>query len=206
MSAASLSSTEATLAASAENQMIGEEDWQRCRVILEASKTADGNLASQKRIADLSDMLEKLHKPERPNKSELRQMAKSLSVPQMIKGINLSVPTLLQSIQRAFLAEVESLRETGSNLESPAASSSGGDQPFVRGGGVSQPAASAADEFESPAVRQILQDVLEFGRLPKEISNPKTESAVAEHKLAGRVRKSNLRDRAKAMLESERFF
>ena len=133
MSAASLSSTEATLAASAENQMIGEEDWQRCRVILEASKTADGNLASQKRIADLSDMLEKFNQPERPNQSALRQMAKSLSVPQRIKGINLSVPTLLQSIQRAFLAEVESLRETGSNLESPAASSSGGDQPVVRG-------------------------------------------------------------------------
>jgi hypothetical protein len=159
----------------------------------------------QERIADLSDHLQKLNKRQAPNQSELRKMAKSLRVPQKKDGLSVDVRTLLPNVQRAFLAEVESLRETRSNLESPAASSSGGDQPFVRGGGVSQPAASAADEFESPAVRQILQDVLEFGRLPNETKNPKTESEIAEHKLAARVRKSNIRDRAKAMLEMHRF-
>ena len=90
-------------------------------------------------------------------------------------------------------------------IEAPAASSSGRDQPFVRGGGVSQPAASAADEPESQAIRQILQDVLEFGRLPNETKNPKTESEIAEQKLARRVRQNNLRDRAKAMLETHSF-
>ena len=159
----------------------------------------------QERIAELSDHLQKLNTRQPPNQSDLRKMAKSLRVPQQKDGVTVDVRTLLQDVQRAFLAEVESLRETGSNLESPAASSSGRDQPFVRGGGVSQPAASAADEFESPAVRQILQDVLEFGRFPKETYNPKTESAIAEQKLARRVRHYNLRDRAKAMLEKHRF-
>ena len=159
----------------------------------------------QERIANLSEDLQKLNKGQPPNQSELRKMAKSLRVPQRKDGLCVDVRTLLQNVQRAFLAEVESLRETGSNLESPAASSSGRDQPFVRGGGVSEPAASAADEFESPAVRLILQDVLEFGRFPNEIKNPETESAIAEHKLARRVRQNNLRDRAKAMLETCRF-
>ena len=128
----------------------------------------------QEHIADLSVMLQKLSKQERPNQSELRQMAKSLGLPQKKDGLNIDVPTLLQNIQQAFLQEVESLRERRSNLESPAASSSGG---------------------EHPAVRQILQDVLEFGRFPKELNDPKTETEVAEKKLARQVRKYNLRER-----------
>ena len=107
-------------------------------------------------------------------------MAKSLGLPQRISQVNIDVPTLLQKIQQAFLQKVESLRERRSNLESPAASSSGG---------------------EHPAVRQILQDVLEFGRFPKEVKNPETESEVAENKLARQVRKHNLRERAQEMLE-----
>ena len=87
-------------------------------------------------------------------------MAKSLGLPRKKDGLSIDVQTLLQSIQQAFLQEVESLRERRSNLESPAASSSGG---------------------EHPAVLQTLQEVLEFGGLPKEIK-------VAERKLAKRVR------------------
>ena len=167
-------------AESAEGRIVGEEDWQRCRRILEARKAEEQSPPMQEHIADLSDVLQKLNKQQRPNQSELRQMAKSLGLPQKKDGLNIDVPTLLQNIQQAFLQEVESLRERRSNLESPAASSSGG---------------------EHPAVRQILQDVLEFGRLPKELKNPKTETEVAELKLAKQVRKHKLRERAQEMLE-----
>jgi hypothetical protein len=81
-------------------------------------------------------------------------------------------------------AKVESLRETGSNLESPATSSNGGD---------------------SLVVRQILQDILELGRLPKEFKKPNTDGDVAEHKLAMRMRRHNLRSRAEQELQT-RFF
>ena len=158
----------------------------------------------QERIADLSDHLQKLNKRQPPNQSELRKMAKSLRVPQKKDGLSVDVRTLLQNVQRAFLAEVESLRETGSNLESPAASSSFGDQPFVRGGGVSQPAASSSSG-DSSVVRQILQDILELGRLPKELKQPKTESDVAEYRLAQRMRGQDLRARAERELRN-RFF
>ena len=134
----------------------------------------------QEHIADLSDMLQKLNKPVRPNKSELRQMAKSLGLPQKKDGLNIDVPTLLQNIQQAFLQEVKSLRERRSNLESPAASSSIG---------------------ERRAVQQILQDVLELGRFPQELRDPKTETEVAERKLAERIRKRNLREQVQVMLE-----
>ena len=75
----------------------------------------------------------------------------------------------------------------------------------LRGKGSSSENRTVGEEFESPAVRQLLQDVLEFGRFPKETYNPKSESAIAEQKLAKRVRHHNLRDRAKAMLETHRF-
>ena len=71
----------------------------------------------------------------------------------------------------------------GSNLESPPASNSGG---------------------AHPAVEQTLQDVLEFGRLPKEFNNPATETEVAEQRLAMRVRRHHLRERAQEMLEKSK--
>ena len=83
-------------------------------------------------IGHLSDMLQTLNKQVRPNKSELRQMAKSLGLPRKKDGLSIDVQTLLQNIQQAFLQEVESLHERGSSLESPAASSSGGEHPAVR--------------------------------------------------------------------------
>ena len=91
----------------------------------------------QEYIAHLSELLQKFNKEKEPNKYELRLIAKSLGV--KIKKI--LVPALLQNIQQALLQKVESLRERRSDLEFPAASSSGG---------------------EHPAVRQNLQDVLEF--------------------------------------------
>ena len=81
-------------------------------------------------------------------------------------------------------AKVESLRETGSNLESPATSSNGGD---------------------SLVVRQILQDILELGRLPKELNKRNTDSDVAEHKLAMRMRHNDLRARAEKELQTRLF-
>ena len=74
---------------------------------------------------------------------------------------------------------------SGSSAESrTAASSSGGD---------------------SSVVRQILQDILELGRLPKELNKRNTDSDVAEHKLAMRMRKHDLRARAEKELRT-RFF
>ena len=71
----------------------GEEDWQRCRMILEARKAEERSPPMQEHIADLSDMLQKLNKQKRPNQSELRQMAKSLGLPQMKDGLNIDVST-----------------------------------------------------------------------------------------------------------------
>ena len=186
---------------SAESRTVGEEDWQKCQMILEARKAEERSPPMQERIADLSDHLQKLNKQQPPNQTELRKMAKVLRVSQKKDGLNIDNQTLLQSIQQAFLQEVESLRETGSNLESPAACSSGGDQPFVRGGGVSQPAASSSGG-DSLVVRQILQDILELGRLPKELKQPKTESDVAESRLARRMRDQDLRARAERELRT----
>ena len=60
---------------------------------------------------------------------------------------------------------------------------------------------SLASGGAHPAVEQTLQDVLEFGRLPKEFNNPATETEVAEQRLAMRVRRHHLRQRAEDMLE-----
>ena len=212
---------------SSENRTVGEEDWQKCQMILEACKAEERSPPMQERIADLSDHLQKLNKQHSPNKIELRKMAQSLRVPQKKDGLNIDVRTLLQNIQRAFLEEVESLQETESNFESPAASSSGGDtsvvrqkkgsnvkspaasssgadSPFVRGGGVSQPAASSSGG-DSAVVRKILQEILDLGRLPKELNKRNTDSDVAEHKLAMQMRRHNLRSRAEQELQT-RFF
>jgi hypothetical protein len=166
---------------SADSRSVSEEDWQKCQMILEARKAEERSPPMQERIADLSDVLQKLNTQQPPNKTELRKMAKVLGVPQKKDGLNIDNQTLLQSIQQAFLQEVESLRETGSNLESPAASSSSGD---------------------SLVVRQILQDILELGWLPKELKQPKTESDVAEHRLAQRMRGHDLRARAERELRT----
>jgi hypothetical protein len=191
---------------SADSRTVSEEEWQKCQHSLEARKAEERSPPMQERIAELSDVLQKLNTQQPPNQTELRKMAKVLRVSQKKDGLNIDNQTLLQSIQQAFLQEVESLRETGSNLESPAACSSGGDQPFLRGGGggVSQPAASSSNG-DSLLVRQILQDILELGRLPKEMKNPKTESDVAEYRLAQRMRWQNLRAQAERELRN-RFF
>ena len=169
---------------SAESRTVGEEDWQKCQMILEARKVEERSSPMQERIAELSDHLQKLNTRQPPNQSDLRKIAKSLRVPQKKDGVTVDVRTLLQDVQRAFLKEVESLRETESNFVAPAASSSGGD---------------------SSVVRQILQDILELGRLPKEIKQPKTESDVAEYKLAIRMRKHDLRARAERELRTRLF-
>ena len=122
----------------------------------------------QDNIAALCDILQNLHKQEPPSKSQLRQMAKSLGVPQR----NIDVPTLFENIQHAFLQAVESLRE-----------GSGGDHLVVR---------------------QILRDVLELGRLPKEVKNPKTAAEIAEKKLAKQVTYQHLRERAQEALDASK--
>ena len=65
--------------------------------------------------------------------------------------------------------------------------------------------AASSSSGDSPAVRQILQDILDLGRLPKESKKPNTDSDVAEHKLARGMRWHNLRSRAEQELQT-RFF
>ena len=65
--------------------------------------------------------------------------------------------------------------------------------------------AASSSSGDSPVVRQILQDILDLGRLPKEFKKPNTDGDVAEHKLAMRMRRHNLRSRAEQELQT-RFF
>ena len=65
--------------------------------------------------------------------------------------------------------------------------------------------AASSSGGDSSVVRQILQDILELGRLPKELKKPKTESDIAEYRLAIRMRKQDLRARAEKELRT-RFF
>ena len=67
--------------------------------------------------------------------------------------------------------------------------------------GDSHPAANLLGGCAQTAVEQILQGVLEFGRLPKEFNNPATETEAVEQRLARRVRKHQLRKRAQERLE-----
>ena len=65
--------------------------------------------------------------------------------------------------------------------------------------------AASSSGGDSPVVRQILQEILELGRLPKELSKRNTEKDVAEYRLAVRMRGNNLRSRAEQELQT-RFF
>ena len=60
-----------------ECRIVSEEDWQKCQTILESCKAEERSPPMQEHIADLSDMLQKLNKPERPNQRDRRQLAKS---------------------------------------------------------------------------------------------------------------------------------
>ena len=64
---------------------------------------------------------------------------------------------------------------------------------------------SVQDGVDSSVVRQILQEIVELGRLPKELKKPKTECDVAEYRLAVRMRGHDLRSRAEKELQA-RFF
>ena len=65
--------------------------------------------------------------------------------------------------------------------------------------------AASSSGGDSVVVRQILQEILDLGRLPKELTKRNTDSDVAEYKLAIRMRKHNLRSRAEQELQT-RFF
>ena len=92
-------------AESAEGRIVGEEDWQRCRRILEARKAEEQSPPMQEHIADLSDVLQKLNKQQRPNKIELREMAKSLGLPKEHRCPNASAKhTTSFSTKSRFIA------------------------------------------------------------------------------------------------------
>ena len=48
-------------AARAESRIVGEEDWQRCQMILEARKAEERSPPVQEHTADLSDLLQRLN-------------------------------------------------------------------------------------------------------------------------------------------------
>ena len=65
--------------------------------------------------------------------------------------------------------------------------------------------AASSSGGDSAVVRKILQEILDLGRLPKELNKRNTDSDVAEHKLAMQMRRHNLRSRAEQELQI-RFF
>ena len=64
--------------------------------------------------------------------------------------------------------------------------------------------AASSNCGENVAARQIQQDVLEFGQLPREFNNPKTETEVAEQKPAKRVSKHKQGERAQEMFQKSK--
>ena len=84
------------------------------------------------------------------------------------------------------------------------ASGSGSGKGYSGSSAGSRTAASSSG-VDSSVVRQILQDILELGRLPKELNKRNTDSDIAEYRLAIQMRKQDLRARAEKELRT-RFF
>ena len=55
---------------------------------------------------------------------------------------------------------------------------------------------------EHPAVQQIMQDVQELGRRPRELKNPVSAAQLAESQLARKLRDHKLKERVQDILES----
>ena len=152
-------------------KVVSQDDWQRCRITLDAAAVQAQGTPMQEHIQALSDMLPLLQSQQLPTQAERRGMAKKLGVAQ-----EMNAESLMGKLQRSFVELVLTRR---CDLDSGIASSSGHDDPRDR---------------------KIMQEVLEFGRFPQEIHNPTTPAASAEHALARKVRRRNLRQRVQQML------
>ena len=152
-------------------KVVSQDDWQRCRITLDAAAVQAQGTPMQEHIQALSDMLPFLQSQQLPTQAERRGMAKKLGVAQ-----KMNAESLMGNLQRSFVELVLTRR---CDLDSGIASSSGHDDPRDR---------------------KIMQEVLEFGRFPQEIYNPTTPAASAEQALARKVRKRNLRQRVQQML------
>ena len=86
-------------------------------------------------------------------------------------------------MEKAFRLQTTSNTSRRSDIESPLASNTGD-----------------ADV----TVEQVLQSVLELGRLPKEYKKPATEAEVAECRLAKQVRHYKLRKQARKALKDSK--
>ena len=84
------------------------------------------------------------------------------------------------------------------------ASGSGSGKGYSGSSAGSRTAASSSGG-DSSVVQQILQEILDLGRLPKELNKRNTDSDVAEYRLAVRMRGHDLRSRAEKELQA-RFF
>ena len=152
-------------------KVVSQDDWQRCRITLDAAAVEVQGTPMQEHIQALSDMLPFLQSQQLPTQAERRGMAKKLGVAQ-----KMNAESLMGNLQRSFVELVLTRR---CDLDSGIASSSGHDDPRDR---------------------KIMQEVLELGRFPQEIHNPTTPATSAEHALARKVRRRNLRQRVQQML------
>ena len=152
-------------------KVVSQDDWQRCRITLDAAAVQAQGTPMQEHIQALSDMLPFLQSQQLPTQAERRGMAKKLGVAQ-----RMNAESLMGNLQRSFVELVLTRR---CDLDSGIASSSGHDDPRDR---------------------KIMQEVLELGRFPQEIHNPTTPATSAEHALARKVRRRNLRQRVQQML------
>ena len=159
---------------------INEGHWQRCRISLDAIALAPQEAPMQQRIEELRAMLPALQSQQLPPKAERRRMAKFFGVAQMLDGQMVDATTLVENIRHAF---VECVRERRCSLESELPASSRG---------------------EHPAIRQVLQEVIELGRLPLERKKCNTEAEEAENKLRHKLRWHKLLDRAQQELHARR--
>ena len=100
---------------------LGAEQWQNCRVMLDICKAKENSPEMKKQSARLSDFLEKVNQLERPSRSELMVIGKSLGVKVTNKKFKLLESEMLwRKIKRACLQQVKSLHVSNSGVEHPA--------------------------------------------------------------------------------------
>ena len=70
-------------------KVVSQDDWQRCRIALDAAAAEVQGTPMQEHIQALSDMLPFLQSQQLPTKAELRGMAKKLGVAQEMNAESL---------------------------------------------------------------------------------------------------------------------
>ena len=76
-------------------KVVSQDDWQRCRITLDAAAVQAQGTPMQEHIQALSDMLPLLHSQQFPTQSERRGMAKKLGMVQKIGGNMVGAQSLM---------------------------------------------------------------------------------------------------------------